>query len=89
MALTVCPKCSGDLLAQAETCPHCGFALGDAGAQRSGVAANKIPQEILDWARSQFNEEEFVAGLREIRETGGLALEDFIGELEKAAAPPE
>ena len=89
MALTVCPECSGNLPEHAEACPHCGFALGHAGAQLNGVVADKIPQEILDWARCQFNEEEFVAGLREIRETGGLELKDFIDELEKAAAPRE
>ncbi len=49
----------------------------------------KIPQEILDWARSDFNEEEFVAGLREIRETGGLELKDFIHELEQEASTRE
>ena len=40
-------------------------------------------------ARGQFDEEEFVAGLREIRETGGLELKDFIRELEQEAAPRE
>jgi hypothetical protein len=41
----------------------------------------------MEWARQQFSEEEFVAGLREIRETGGLELQDFIRELEQEAAP--
>jgi hypothetical protein len=39
----------------------------------------------LEWAQRQFSEEEIIAGLREIRETGGLELRDFIHELEQAA----
>ena len=57
-------------------------------AQANGTVC-KVPQEILDWARGQFDEEEFVAGLREIRETGGLELKDFLRELEKEAMPRE
>jgi hypothetical protein len=41
----------------------------------------------MEWARQQFSEEEFVAGLREIRESGGLELQDFIRELEQEDAP--
>jgi hypothetical protein len=33
----------------------------------------------------QFSEEEIVAGLREVRATGGLELRDFIHELEEIA----
>jgi len=43
----------------------------------------------MEWARRQFSEEEIVAGLREIRQTGGLELRDFVQELEEAAAPDE
>ena len=50
---------------------------------------SKYSQELLEWARQQFSEEEFVAGLDEIRETGGRELRDFIQELEKEAAPHE
>ena len=45
----------------------------------------KLPEEFLTWARGQLNEEETVAGLREIRETGGLERNDFLEELEKEA----
>jgi hypothetical protein len=44
-----------------------------------------IPPEILEWARQTFNEEEFLAELREIEATGGLRLEDFIAEVEARA----
>src|SRR6266576_3116914 len=39
-------------------------------------------KDLVEWARRQFTEEEFVAGIREIREKGGLELCDFIHELE-------
>jgi len=48
--------------------------------------SSKLSPEILDWARQQSSEEEIVAGLREIRQTGGVELKDFIHELEQAAA---
>ncbi len=49
----------------------------------------KLTPELLAWARQQFSEEEIVAGLRELRETGGRELGDFIHELEQAAGPDE
>ncbi len=42
----------------------------------------RIPPELLEWARQTFDEEEFLAEVREIEATGGLRLEDFIAELE-------
>jgi hypothetical protein len=44
-----------------------------------------IPPEILEWVRQMFDEEEFLAHVREIEATGGLRLEDFIAELEARA----
>jgi hypothetical protein len=45
----------------------------------------RIPPEMLEWARQTFDEEEFLAQIREIEATGGLALDDFIAEVEKRA----
>jgi hypothetical protein len=45
----------------------------------------KIPPEILEWARQTFDEQEFLKQVREIEATGGLRLEDFIAELEARA----
>ena len=45
----------------------------------------RIPPEILEWARQTFDEAEFLARVREIEATGGLRLEDFIAELEARA----
>jgi hypothetical protein len=44
-----------------------------------------IPPEILEWARQTFDEEQFLAHVREVEATGGLRLEDFIAELEARA----
>jgi hypothetical protein len=44
----------------------------------------RIPPEILEWARQTFDEAEFLAHVREIEATGGLRLEDFITELEQS-----
>jgi hypothetical protein len=45
----------------------------------------RIPPEILEWARQTFDEEEFLTQVRQIEATGGLALEDFVAELEASA----
>ncbi len=42
----------------------------------------KIPPELIQWARQTFDEAEFLAQVREIEATGGLRFEDFIAELE-------
>jgi hypothetical protein len=48
-----------------------------------------LTPELLEWARRELNEEEIVEGLREIRQTGGLELKDFLPELERAAGADE
>jgi hypothetical protein len=45
----------------------------------------RIPPELLEWARQTFDEEDFLAKVREIESTGGLGLEDFIAEVEARA----
>jgi hypothetical protein len=45
----------------------------------------KIPPELLEWARQTFDEEDFLAQVREIDTTGGLKLDDFIAEVEARA----
>jgi hypothetical protein len=49
----------------------------------------EITPELIEWVLSQTNEEEIVAGLREIEATGGLELHEFIHELEQGASPRE
>jgi len=45
----------------------------------------RIPAEILEWARQTFDEAEFLTQVREIEAPGGLPLEDFIAEIEARA----
>jgi hypothetical protein len=42
-----------------------------------------LTPEVLTWARQRFSPQEFVAGIREVQETGGLELGDFIHKLEQ------
>jgi hypothetical protein len=46
----------------------------------------RIPPDLLAWARQTVDEAEFLAHLREIEVTGGVQLEDFIAELEARAS---
>jgi hypothetical protein len=48
--------------------------------------AQRIPPEILEWARQTFDEKDFLAQVREIEATGGVRLEEFIAELEARAS---
>jgi hypothetical protein len=51
-------------------------------AQPVPMASANVSPEVLEWARHQYTDEEIMAGIREIQETGGLELRDFIHELE-------
>jgi hypothetical protein len=44
-----------------------------------------IPPELLEWARQTFDEDEFLAQVRELEAAGGFQLEDFIAEVEARA----
>jgi hypothetical protein len=56
-------------------------------AMKTGTAPAPITltPEFIEWAKKEFTEEEAIAGLREIRETGGLTFEDVIRGLETPA----
>ncbi|HZY90911.1 MAG TPA: hypothetical protein VFE78_39170 [Gemmataceae bacterium] len=70
-----------------ELAPQIGDVLQQMAWKGESVAA--LTPGILESAKSQFSEEEIVAGLREVRATGGLELDDFLHELEEAAGPDE
>lgn len=75
----------GDSRAQHELLAHFGARSLDFLVKgKDQPQAIKPSPEVMEWARNQFTEEEIVAGLREIRATGGLELQDFIHELEQA-----
>jgi hypothetical protein len=59
----------------------------DQSNQNEPYPREKVPPEILEWARQTFNEQEFLTQVREIEAKGGLRLEDFIAELEARARP--
>jgi len=73
-----CPACGHRPLSESGVCPKCGHTL----EPRNVVPDGKLPPDLLAWARQTFNEEEFMEEVREIRETGGVRFEDFIGEIE-------
>jgi hypothetical protein len=55
----------------------------------NGFPFAKLSPELLEWARQLSTEEELVAGLREVRETGGLEFRDLLPELDQANDPDE
>jgi hypothetical protein len=53
-----------------------------------GINGFKKPTPaLLAWAKKQYSKEEILAGLKEMKKTGGLELKDFLHELEEAAKP--
>lgn len=46
----------------------------------------RLTEELLEWARQQFTEEDYLNGLRDIRETGGVEFRNLIDELERSSA---
>lgn len=46
-----------------------------------------VPPDLREWASQLFTEEETAAGLRDLRENGGLELHEFLPELEQIVAP--
>lgn len=49
----------------------------------------KIPPALMEWARRTIDLEEIEAEIREVHETGGYHLEDFIHEIEERVTPRE
>jgi hypothetical protein len=53
---------------------------GEAARERTGP---RLTPELRAWLLQQSTEEEIVAGLRELREKGGLEFHEFVRELEQ------
>jgi hypothetical protein len=99
MALLLCPKCGCQAAPDAVACPDCGHDMKNGTVLQGGCPVEKAavppevhcwiiertPPDLLAWARQTFNEEEHMAGVREIEQTGGLKFEDFIDEIERRA----
>jgi hypothetical protein len=80
-----CPECGRSTEAHA---PDCAAANGfvrkpDPPAEVKGWTVEKTPSDLVEWARQTFDEEEFLEGVREIEQTGGVNFEGFIGDIEE------
>jgi hypothetical protein len=97
-----CPKCGRQPTPDASACPDCGQELKNGAVSQPGaVQKPPTPPEVAGWIihplppgyleqeRQTFNEEEFLAALREVERTGGRELKDFIHELEQGVPPRE
>jgi hypothetical protein len=59
------------------------------GPSRPGApAAGPLTPELLEWASQDLNHQEIAADLRDVREKGGLVLENFLPELERIVEGP-
>jgi predicted DNA-binding antitoxin AbrB/MazE fold protein len=79
--LTVVPRessPSGKLLDELDT----------VNARGSEFVSGKPSPEVLEWARRQHSPEQVIAMLREMEQSGGLELKEFIADLERAANAP-
>jgi hypothetical protein len=79
-----CQQCRHQATEDA-VCPNCGqvVSTGAVPAEVSGWLIEKTPPDLLAWARQTFDEAQYLAGVREVEETGGVKFEDFIGEIEE------
>jgi hypothetical protein len=89
-----CPECGRPTAAEAVACENCGHALRDGSVPRSKNPAENPPAEVSGWVihqappemieelRRTFNEEEYLADLRETERSGGVPFEDIISEIE-------
>lgn len=55
------------------------------GSPNADLSRPPVDPAIIEWAARQFDPVEAAENLKEIRETGGLRLCDFIHDLEKIA----
>jgi predicted amidophosphoribosyltransferase len=90
-----CPECGQPVETDAVICMNCGHALANGIVPPAASAGKKPPQEVSGWDIEKtppemiekllgtFNQEEFLAEIREIEKTGGVRFEDFIGEIEE------
>jgi hypothetical protein len=53
--------------------------------QVNGVPDGKLAPELRAWEGRAFDREAFLAGLREVEQTGGVELKDFLHELEEGS----
>ena len=95
MSNTDCPECVRKPNRDTAACPRCGHAAANGTSPRpvpnevAGWERYETPPDVLDKARREFDEGEYLAEVREIERTGGVRFEDFIGEVEGQVRPRE
>jgi len=93
MQNVTCPKC-GHETAPDGPCPACGKAAVNGAAERkwvkppppaelANVLFEQVPPEIAEEFRRTFNEEEYLAAVREIERTGGVTFEEIMADIER------
>ena len=94
MQKTRCPACGHETVPDA-ACPGCGQAAATNGAAKPTRTRPSPPPEVANWvierpspemleeARRTFDEAEYLAGVREIEQGGGVQLDDLIAEIER------
>ncbi len=97
MTNTPCPECGHEATTDATACPNCGQALtnGSVPHRKGSVQKPPPPPEAADWViyptppeireemQRTFNEEEFLAQLREAERACLPELKDLIRDLEQ------
>ena len=98
-----CPECGRPTAAEAAACANCGHALANGAVPQtkspiekpppppevSSWVIHRTPPEMVEELRRTFNEEEYLADLRETERTGGVPFEDIISEIEDMVKPRE
>jgi hypothetical protein len=86
-----CPTCGSETVPDA-ACPNCGHTTSNGATFRrdpppppelAGLKIERPTPEMLEEARRTFNEEEYLAAVREIEAGGGVQIDDLIAELER------
>lgn len=100
--MNTCSECGHLSAADALACEKCGHARKNGAMpsvknsgekpppppELSGLVIHKTPPEMIEEARRTFNEEAFLAELREVERNGKGELKDFLHDLEQEAERP-
>ncbi len=93
MQKITCPNC-GQKTTPDAACPACAQTNGNGTAEKKWVkpppppelanmAFEPVPPEMAEEFRRTFNEEEYLAAVREVERTGGVQIDDPIAELKR------
>ncbi len=88
-----CPNCGHETATDA-ACPTCALANGNGATEKKRVKPasppeladtvfDPVPPEMAEEFRRTFNEEEYLAAVRELERTGGVQIDDLIVEMDR------